>query len=37
MLDNCEHVLASAATLAEALVFGCGRLGILATSESRWG
>ncbi|MGO9658049.1 MAG: helix-turn-helix transcriptional regulator [Acidimicrobiales bacterium] len=36
-LDNCEHVLAAAAALAEALVLGCGRLGILATSREPLG
>ncbi len=33
VLDNCEHVLAAAADLAAALVRGCPRLHILATSR----
>ena len=37
VLDNCEHVLAAAAALAEALVLSCGRLGILATSREPLG
>ncbi|HEV3092532.1 MAG TPA: tetratricopeptide repeat protein [Candidatus Cybelea sp.] len=33
MLDNCEHVVAQAATVAEALLAGCPQLRILATSR----
>ena len=37
VLDNCEHVLATAAALAEALVLNCGRLCLLATSREPLG
>jgi predicted ATPase/DNA-binding CsgD family transcriptional regulator len=37
VLDNCEHVLAGAATLADALVRHCGRLVLLATSRQPLG
>ncbi len=37
VLDNCEHVLAAAAALAEALVRHCGRLVLLATSRQPLG
>ena len=37
VLDNCEHVLAAAATLAEALARRCGRLCLLATSRQPLG
>jgi predicted ATPase len=37
VLDNCEHVLAAAAGLAEALVRHCGRLAVLATSREPLG
>jgi predicted ATPase/Tfp pilus assembly protein PilF/DNA-binding XRE family transcriptional regulator len=33
ILDNCEHVITQAATLADALLAGCPRLRILATSR----
>jgi predicted ATPase/DNA-binding XRE family transcriptional regulator len=33
ILDNCEHVIAEAAALADALLRGCARLQILATSR----
>ena len=33
LLDNCEHVIAAAAELVEALLLGCPRLRILATSR----
>ncbi len=33
MLDNCEHVIAEAARVAEALLSGCPELRILATSR----
>ncbi len=33
ILDNCEHVVAEAATLADALLRGCPQLRILATSR----
>ncbi len=33
ILDNCEHLLMEAATLADALLTGCPRLQILATSR----
>jgi predicted ATPase/DNA-binding CsgD family transcriptional regulator/transcriptional regulator with XRE-family HTH domain len=33
VLDNCEHLLAAAARLAESLLLGCPRLQILATSR----
>ena len=33
ILDNCEHVIAEAATVAEALLAGCPRVRILATSR----
>ena len=33
ILDNCEHVIAEAATLADALLCGCPNLRILATSR----
>jgi predicted ATPase/DNA-binding SARP family transcriptional activator/Tfp pilus assembly protein PilF len=44
VLDNCEHVIEAAAALAAALLSGCDRLRVLATSreplrlpgESRW-
>jgi len=37
VLDNCEHVLCGASALAEALVAGCGRLVLLATSRQPLG
>jgi predicted ATPase/DNA-binding CsgD family transcriptional regulator len=37
VLDNCEHVLAGASALAGALVRGCGRLVLLATSRQPLG
>jgi predicted ATPase/DNA-binding SARP family transcriptional activator len=37
VLDNCEHVLDAVADLAAALLRGCPRLRILATSQSRLG
>lgn len=37
VLDNCEHVLAAAAALAEALLRHCGRLVLLATSRQPFG
>jgi predicted ATPase/DNA-binding CsgD family transcriptional regulator len=37
VLDNCEHLLAGAATLADALVRHCGRLVLLATSRQPLG
>ena len=37
LLDNCEHVLAGASALAEALVSACGRLAVLATSRQPLG
>ncbi|WP_030437612.1 ATP-binding protein [Actinoplanes subtropicus] len=33
VLDNCEHLLAPSAVLAEALVRGCPEVGVLATSR----
>ncbi len=33
ILDNCEHVIAEAAALADSLLRGCARLNILATSR----
>ena len=35
MLDNCEHVIEQAAIMAEALLDGCPRVRILATSRER--
>jgi predicted ATPase/DNA-binding XRE family transcriptional regulator len=35
VLDNCEHVIAGAATAAAALLAGCPRLRVLATSRER--
>jgi predicted ATPase/DNA-binding winged helix-turn-helix (wHTH) protein len=35
IVDNCEHVIAEAARLAEALISKCPRLSILATSRER--
>ncbi|MFY9718853.1 MAG: helix-turn-helix domain-containing protein, partial [Candidatus Cybelea sp.] len=35
VLDNCEHVIAGAATLADSLLHGCPNLRILATSRER--
>jgi predicted ATPase len=37
VLDNCEHVIESAATLAETLLEECDRLKILATSREHLG
>ncbi|MEU8704377.1 BTAD domain-containing putative transcriptional regulator [Streptomyces sp. NPDC048565] len=37
VLDNCEHVIAAAATLAETLLTHCPRLRILATSREPLG
>jgi predicted ATPase/DNA-binding SARP family transcriptional activator len=37
ILDNCEHVIAEAAKLADQLVRGCARLTILATSREPLG
>jgi predicted ATPase/DNA-binding SARP family transcriptional activator len=37
VLDNCEHVLASAAALADTLQRSCGQLAILATSREGLG
>lgn len=37
VLDNCEHVLDAAATLAEALLERCSRIAILATSREGLG
>ena len=37
VLDNCEHVLAAAATLAESLARRCGRVSLLATSRQPLG
>ena len=37
VLDNCEHVLAGTASLAETLVRRCGRLVLLATSRQPLG
>ena len=37
VLDDCEHVLAAASALAEALVASCGRLAVLATSRQPLG
>lgn len=37
VLDNCEHVIASVATLARTLLAGCPRLVILATSREPLG
>ncbi|MBM4119207.1 hypothetical protein FJ251_16020, partial [bacterium] len=36
VLDNCEHLLAPCAALAHALLAGCPRLKILATSRERF-
>jgi predicted ATPase/DNA-binding XRE family transcriptional regulator len=33
VLDNCEHVVTEAAVVAEALLTGCPRIGVLATSR----
>jgi predicted ATPase len=33
ILDNCEHVIAAAANTAEALMSGCARVHVLATSQ----
>ncbi len=35
IIDNCEHVIAEAARVAEALMRGCPRLSILASSRER--
>jgi predicted ATPase/DNA-binding winged helix-turn-helix (wHTH) protein len=35
IIDNCEHVVAEAARVAEALIRGCPRLSILASSRER--
>jgi predicted ATPase/DNA-binding winged helix-turn-helix (wHTH) protein len=35
IIDNCEHVIAEAARVAEALMRGCPRLAILASSRER--
>ena len=37
VLDNCEHLLAAAAALAETLARSCGRLAVLATSREPLG
>ncbi len=37
VLDNCEHLLAAAASLAETLLLGCPELRILATSRQPLG
>jgi predicted ATPase/DNA-binding SARP family transcriptional activator len=37
VLDNCEHVLAAAARLAEALLSACAQLQIVATSREAFG
>jgi len=37
VLDNCEHLLAAAAALAQVLAQSCPRLAILATSREAWG
>ena len=37
VLDNCEHVVAGASALAEALLLSCGRLAVLATSREPLG
>jgi predicted ATPase len=37
LLDNCEHLLAACAALADALVRGCPRLRVLATSRASLG
>ena len=37
LLDNCEHLLAACATLADALQRGCPRLRLLATSREALG
>ena len=36
LLDNCEHLLAACAQLADALLRACPDLHILATSRERW-
>jgi predicted ATPase/DNA-binding winged helix-turn-helix (wHTH) protein len=35
IIDNCEHVIAEAARVAEALIRGCPRVAILASSRER--
>ena len=35
IIDNCEHVIAEAARVAEALIRGCPRVSILASSRER--
>lgn len=35
LLDNCEHLLAAAATVAEAILQGCPAVRVLATSRER--
>jgi predicted ATPase len=37
VLDNCEHVLEAAASVADALLTGCPELRLLATSRSKLG
>lgn len=37
VLDNCEHVIDGAASLAQAIVQGCGHIRVLATSRERLG
>lgn len=37
LIDNCEHVLDGAAALAQAIVAGCPRVCVLATSRERLG
>jgi predicted ATPase len=35
IIDNCEHVIAEAARVAEALLKACARLSVLASSRER--
>jgi predicted ATPase len=35
VLDNCEHLIAAAATTADALMLGCAQAHVLATSQER--
>ena len=37
VLDNCEHLVEPCATLVEALLRGCARLGVIATSREALG
>ena len=37
VLDNCEHLVESCAVLVEALLRGCARLGVIATSREALG